>query len=113
MDYYYEKMDEKMKMVRCPMDDKDGSICGHIVIGLQRWFDENPEERIRLGWIKHITFDRSELVYDPQTQYVTTTTRQVDEYTVEDVPHIKTKDEDQLEFEERLSIANGGGIVFY
>lgn len=116
MDYYYEKLDEDMNIERCPMDDKDGSITGKIIIGLQRYFDENPEERIRLGWIKHIVPDRKEVEYNPQTQFILTTQQQIDPYTITDVYHVRNKSEDQLLFEEMLSVAmgsSGSGIVFY
>ena len=109
-DYYYEKY-ENDKVVRCPMDDKDGSVCGHIVIGLPRWMDENPAERIRLGWIKHITHDEDEIEYNRQTQFLIRSTKQIDEYTIEDEYHIRDKSEEQLLFEEMLSIAQGG-IMF-
>lgn len=115
-DYYYEKLDENLNVVRCPMDDKDGSITGYIRIGLSRWFDENPEERIRLGWTKHIVPDRSEIDYNPQTQFILTTQRQVDEWTITDVYHVRDKSEEQLLFEEMLSVATGSegsGIVFF
>jgi len=112
MDYYYERMDEDMNLVRCPMDDKDGSICGHIVIGLPRWFDENPAERIRLGWTKHITHKAEEIDYNQQTQFLVKSINRIDDYTVEDVYHIRDKSEEQLLFEEMLSVATTGGIMF-
>lgn len=112
MDYYYEKFEDN-KITRCPMDDKDGSICGHIVIGLPRWFDENPEERKRLGWIKHITHDTDEIEYNRQTQFLLQSTQQIDEYTIEDVYHVRDKDEEQMLFEEQLSIAMGGGGIMF
>lgn len=114
MDYTYEKY-ENGEIVYCPTDDKDGSVTGRIVMNVPKWFDENPDERIRLGWIKHISHKRSEVEYNRQTQFVVTSTRQVDEYTVEDVYNILDKSEDQLAFEEMLSVAqsNEGGIVWF
>ena len=112
--YYYEKF-EKDKITRCPMDDKDGSICGHIVIGLPRWFDENPEERKRLGWIKHITHETSEIEFNRQTQFLLRSVETVDEYTIEDVYHVRDKDAEQMLFEEQLAVATlsgAGGIMF-
>ena len=44
----YEKL-ENGKMKHCPVNDYDGSVTGHIVFGVAAWFDENPEERKRLG----------------------------------------------------------------
>ena len=110
-EYYYEKLEEDLSVTRCPMDDKDGSITGKIIIGLSRWFDENPEERIRLGWIKHIAPDRP--VYNSQTQYIETTQAQVDPWTVTDVYHVVDKDEEQLLFEERLSVATGSSNLMF
>ena len=113
MEYYYEKF-ENDKIIRCPMDDKDGSICGRIVIGLPRWFDENPEERKRLGWIKHITHDTDEIEFDRQTQFLLKSIQQIDEYTIEDVYHVRDKCEEQMLFDEQLavSMASSGGFMF-
>ena len=113
--YSYEKYDQEQgKTITCPMDDKDGAITGRFILNLPKWFDENPEERKRLGWIKHIEHVRSELPdFDPQTQFIVTSVKSVDEYTVEDVLHVLTKSEDQLAFEEMLSVASwGDGFLF-
>lgn len=115
----YEKLDENMELQYCPMDDKDGSVTGHIVLNVPAWFDENPEERIRLGWIKHIYHDEDEIEYNRQTQFLVISTKQVDEYTIEDVYHVLDKSEDQLLFEEMLSVAtwstsdSGSGFHFF
>ena len=114
--YYYERYREDYTAERCPQDDKDGKISGHIIINLPAWFDENPEERIRLGWIKHITHDTKEIDYNRQTQFLVKSVRQIDEFTVEDVYNVLTKSEEQLAFEEMLAVAswgNDGGIVFF
>lgn len=111
--YTYEKYDEEGNVQYCPGNDYDRSITGHIVIGVKCWFDENPEERKRLGWIKHIHHNTDELDYDPQTQYITTTTRQIDEWTIEDEHHIVNKSEEMLLLEEMLSALNynTGGFI--
>ena len=111
----YEKLDENMELVSCPQDDKDGSVTGHLIINVPRWFDENPQERIRLGWTKHITHDLEDVEYNRQTQFVITTTKQVDEYTIEDEFHILDKSEEQLLFEDMLEVAmsSGNSIVFF
>jgi hypothetical protein len=109
--YRYEKWDpEKLEMKYCPTDDKDGSVTGKFILNVPKYFDENPEERIRLGWIKHITHDNSDVEYNKQTQFVVWTTKQIDPYTIEDEPHIMTKSEDQLAFEEMLSVAQWGTV---
>ena len=111
--WYYEKY-ENYEIQRCPMDDKDGAITGRLVLNLPKWFDENPAERIRLGWIKHITHDADEVVdYDPQTQFLSQSTRQIDDYTVEDEYHVLTKSEEQLLFEEMLDVAMSSGSGFF
>lgn len=110
--WYYEKIDENLEIQRCPMDDKDGAVTGKLILNLPKWFDENPDERIRLGWTKHITHDIDEIEYDPQTQFLSASTRQIDDYTVEDVYHVLTKSEEQLLFEEMLDVAMGGGGTF-
>lgn len=119
MSWTYEKLDENLNLVDCPMKDTDGSVTGHIVFGVKAWFDEHPEERKRLGWIKHIRHDRSEIDYDPQTQILISSTRAIDEYTVEDVYHVINKSEEMMRLEEMLealSYADSGvylgGLVF-
>lgn len=100
--YRYEKIDENGKTIYCPLNDYDGSVTGHIVFGVKAWFDENPEERKRLGWIKHIVHGTSEVDYDSQTQYLAMTTNTIDEYTVEDEYHVMTKSEEMLALEDML-----------
>lgn len=109
MTYRYEKWDaEKGEIIYCPTDDKDKSVTGKFVLNVPKWFDENPEERKRLGWIKHITHSNADVEYNRQTQFIVWTTQQIDEYTIEDVAHVLTKSEEQLEFEEMLSVASFG-----
>jgi len=115
--YHYEKYNEetgKLESIRGNYrNDTNRSITGHIVMDVKAWFDENPEERKRLGWTKHITYDKPEdagVEYDPQTQYYKIVQRQIDEYTVEDVYYVKDKTEEQLLFEEMLATAQGGGV---
>lgn len=113
--YHYEKWDEEKKQLRSIfgdfINDTDRSITGQIIMNVKAWFDENPEEWKRLGWIKHYTYDKPEdsgVEYDPQTQYYTIIPRKIDEYTVEDVYYVKDKSEEQLLFEEMLEVAQGG-----
>lgn len=102
--YHYEKLDEETGKIKyCPTHDLDGKITGRLIYGLKAWFDENPEERMRLGWTKHIEHETKEIEYNRQTQYLTNTTRQIDEFTVEDVCHVMDKSEEQLRLEELLS----------
>lgn len=112
--YYYEKLDENLELVRCPQDDKDGTVTGKIILNVPAWFDENPEERKRLGWVKHITHDpETEVEYNKQTQFLVKSTVPVDEYTVEDTYHVLDKSEEQLAFEEMLSVATGEGSIMW
>ena len=109
--YRYEKWDaEKMEIIYCPQDDKDKSVTGKFTLNVPRYFDWYPEERIRLGWIKHITHTNEDVEYNKQTQFIVWTTKQIDPYTIEDEPHIMTKSEDQLAFEEMLSVAQCGSV---
>ena len=114
--WYYERMGEDLKIERCPQDDKDAKITGKCVLNLPKWFDENPEERIRLGWTKHITYDDKEIKEKwphTQSQYLVSSVKQVDAYTVEDTYHVLNKSEEQMLFEEMLSVAmNDNGIVW-
>lgn len=112
--WVYEKLgdDGKIKTIADYTNDANGEYTGRHIINVKAWFDENPEERKRLGWIKHIEHSQKEIAYNPQTQFVITTNRQVDEWTIKDELHVIDKSEDQLAFEEMLSVAWGGTIVF-
>lgn len=101
----YEKLDENNKIKYLPMNDYDGKITGHIVFGVKAWMDENPEERKRLGWVKHIHHDTKEIEYNNRTQYLKRSTKQIDEYTVEDVWYVMDKSEEMMRLEE---LTHGG-----
>lgn len=116
--WYYERVTDDGDMEQCPVLDLDGSVTGHVVFGVEQWFDENPDERIRLGWVKHITHD--EVEYNRQTQFLQKSTRRVDEHTVEDVYHVMDKSEEVMMLEEVLEIMGVnagftqlGGITFF
>ena len=112
MFWRYEKLDEEGKMHYCPANDTDGKVTGHIVINVKAWFDENPEERKRLGWIKHIYYETNEELmadlpdYDPATQYLVEGTRTIDEYTIKDEYHTIDKTEEMMLLEEMLETMN-------
>lgn len=114
MERRYERYDENFKRINCPVHDDDGSITGKVIINLSAWFDENPEERIRLGWIKHYYYSYKEIeeMRDEQTQYYETSSRMIDEYTIQDEIIVFDKTEEMLANEE-LGIGNSivlGGI---
>ncbi len=98
--WYYEKLDENGKVKSAPVNDYDGKITGHIVFGVKAWFDENPEERKRLGWVKHIQHETKDIEYNKRTQYLVPSIKQVDEYTIEDEYHIMDKSEEMMRLEE-------------
>ena len=106
MYWYYERLkkDGTVEKVRDQVNDTDGSITGRVVIGVKAWFDENPEERIRHGWTKHISFDKEEVEerwpHNSQSQYLVKGFVQVDDYTVEDVFYVMDKSEEQMLLEE-------------
>ena len=113
MDWRYEKPLENGNGVRyAPVNDTDGSVTGKIVMNLKAWFDENPEERIRLGWIKHISYSPEEIKqrwpYNPQTQTLIECPRQIDEYTIEDGYTVIDKSEEMLRLEEMISVLQPG-----
>lgn len=100
--YDYEKLvDGKRKTVSEYTIDSDRSITGKYIVNVKAYFDENPEERIRLGWTKHIHPDR-DLFYDKQTHYLVVLPKQVDEFTIVDEYHALPKSEEMLELEEML-----------
>lgn len=105
--YDYEKLDENGKIEHCPQNDDDGSITGHVVLGLKEWYDENPQIRIEHGWIKHIHWDHEKEpekfpTYDKTREYLVCIKRQVDELTVEDSYEVFEKSEEQMILQELL-----------
>lgn len=115
MHHAYVRLDEDGTIKTCPTYDYDGSITGKIVVNVPAYFDENPEERIRLGWVKHIRHDKKEIAelvgeWNQQTQYIARTTRAVDEHTIEDVYHVMDKSEEMLLMEEVAESAGSFGF---
>ena len=109
-DYYYERYNtEKNEIERCPIDDKDGKITGKCILNVIAYFDENPEIRKALGWIKHITKDTRDIEYNHQTQYLTHMVVQVDEHTVRDEYSVMDKAPEMLRLEE---LQGGRGYYF-
>lgn len=111
MKWRYEKYDKEFKRTNCPTHDVDGSMTGQVIINLPVWFDENPEERIRLGWVKHYYYDDNEIekMYDPQTQFYTASAKMIDDHTIRDEILVFEKTEDMMEAEE-LSVS--GSSIF-
>lgn len=109
----YEKLDENGKIKFCPVNDSKGEVTGKFIINLPAYFDENPEERIRLGWIKHIKHSEKEVEYNHQTQYLQRSYKQIDEYTIEDEFSVFDKTEEMLLLEELLDAVgyNENGII--
>lgn len=120
MTWGYDKLDEKTgKRKYLPTNDFDGKITGKIVFGVKNYFDENPEEARRLGWTKHIHHSKEEIEklvgeWNPRTQNLLVSIRQVDDWTVEDQYHVADKSEEQILFEELQSVSGdfGAGVVF-
>lgn len=114
MTYRYEKMREDNTIQYCPLNDYDGSITGtgHCIIGLKAWFDENPEQRKKLGWIKHIYYETTDEIladvpeYDARFHYLAKTGVKIDDYTVQDKYNIIEKTEEMMELEEMLEVMN-------
>lgn len=108
--WHYEKLDENLARQYCPINDLDGKITGRCVLGVKQWFDENPEERKRLGWIKVIEHDLKDQLpdFDRTQQYVVQTTRQIDEYTVEQVYHAMPLSEEMMLF---IEMSNALGLT--
>lgn len=112
-EWEYVRLDEEGKIRYCPINDSSGEITGKYIINLREYFDENPAERIRLGWIKHILHRSDEIEYNKQTQYLEKGYRQVDEYTIEDEYTVLDKTEEMMLLEEMLDAVGyiGGGVV--
>ena len=97
--WQYEQLQEDgtIKIVGTNRNDFDAKITGKYVFGVKAYFDENPEEAHRLGWVKHIMHDTSKwIAYNKQTQYLVRTTKTIDKYTYEDVYLIMDKTEDMM-----------------
>ena len=107
----YEKMGDDGNIKYCPVNDPNGEITGKFIMNLREYFDENPAERIRLGWIKHIRHDPAEILYNKQTHYLIGSNIKVDEYTIEDNYHVFEKTEEMMLLEEMLeAMGYTGGI---
>ena len=107
MRWEYEKLGDDGEIKYLPAHDFEGKITGKIVIGLKLYFDENPGEAARCGWIKHIKRDYKEIRelypdWNPQTQNIFVTQKQVDEWTIEDEYHFEDKSQQQLALEEMM-----------
>lgn len=97
----YEKLDAETGRIKyAPMNDADGKITGRHVFGLKAWFDENPDERKRLGWIKHIHHTTKDIEYNHATQYLVNAPKTIDPYTVEDDWKIMDMSEEQMRLAE-------------
>lgn len=104
--YSYIKLEDG-KIKYLPSQDPNGEILvGRHMLNLKEWMDENPEERKRLGWIKHIHQDIKEIEYDKQTQYLQRYAEWIDPYTIEDKYIILDKAEEMMLLEEMLETAD-------
>lgn len=123
MRHSYMRLKEDGTIENCPTFDYDGKITGKIVVNVQAYFDENPDERKRLGWIRHIEHTKDEIAeqvgeWDRQRQYLVRSLKTIDEWTVEDVYHVMDKSEEMMLLEE-ISQSTGTpgfmdtGIVFF
>ena len=111
-DHTYIKLDENFNTKGCPLNDYDGSVTGNIVINVPAWFDEHPEERKRLGWIKHIIHNAIDIDYDPQTQFLIRELKTIDRWTVEDVYHVCDKSEEMLLLEDMMEAIGYGNMLY-
>ena len=100
MDHYYNKLGDDYNIKRCPNNDIDGKITGKIILNLPGYFDENPEERIALGWTRVNTYDKKDVEYNIHSQMLITGTRKIDDYTVEEYPIIIDKSPAMMAAEE-------------
>lgn len=113
----YERLKEDgtVESIYINKNDFDGKLTGHIVFGVKEWLDENPEEAKRLGYVKHIHHNTKDIDYNRQSQFLMKEIRFIDEYTYEDIYHIKDKTEAMMRYQE---LGLGGwyddndGIVF-
>lgn len=110
----YIKMNDDGTVIRLPLHDLDGSITGRCIYGLKAWFDENPEERKRLGWVMELTPQKTDIQYDPQTQFLVKTQKMIDEYTLQYGYEVLNKTEEMMAYEEMTNgDIFGGGIQIW
>lgn len=122
MYYEYIRLREDGEIERARIDDLQGEVTGRRVYNLKAWFDEHPDERKRLGWIKyeHPAAEDEGVEYDPQTQILMRNPVTVDEWTIKDELYVVDKSEEFLLFEEMVNLAwdapsfgnTVGGITF-
>ena len=98
----YERLKEdgKVEKIYTNKNDFDGKLTGHIVFGVKEWFDENPEEARRLGYVKHIHHSIKYVEYNKQTQYLMRSNKIIDEYTYEDEYHVLDKTPEMMRDQE-------------
>ena len=109
----YERLKEDGKVEHAKTNDVDGSITGRIVFGVKEWFDENPEERISRGWIKHIQHSTKDIEYDKRSQYLVKQVVRVDDYTVEDQYHVLDKSEEMMRLQELVGDNWETGVFYW
>lgn len=122
MYYEYVRVTESGELERSKLDDLQGKVTGRRVYNLKSWFDEHPEERKRLGWIKylHPSAEDEGIEYDKQTQILMKNPVMVDKWTIKDELYVVDKSEEYLLFEEMQGLSWGdsgmfdtiGGITF-
>lgn len=115
LEWQYERLKEDGSIQIISSDftnDTDRKITGKIVMNVKAYFDENPDEWKRLGFTRHILHQPKEIEFNPQTQFVVMSTKQVDEYTIEDTLFVIDKSEEQLAFEEMLAVCERDTITF-
>lgn len=123
MNHDYMRLKEDGTIEHCPTYDYDGSITGKIVVNVKAYFDENPEERKRLGWIQHNTLTKDEIAeqvgeWDRQRQRLVRSLKTIDEWTVQDEYHVMDKSEEMMLMEEIAQPSDSmgfmdTGIVFF
>lgn len=117
MYWTYQKLKENYDVQDCPRNDCDGAITGKIIINLPAYFDENPELRKQLGWVKHYHLESKEITdYDSQTQNIIMHPVKIDEFTIKDEYSVIDKTEEQMLLEElgfMKPTYSLGSIAFY
>ena len=116
MNHDYMRLKEDGTIEHCPTYDYDGSVTGKIVVNVQAYFDENPEERKRLGWIQHNTLTKDEIAeqvgeWDRQRQRLVRSIKPIDEWTVQDEYHVMDKSEEMMLMEEIAQASDTIGFM--
>lgn len=112
IEYEYKRFDEDGDLEYAPSCDYDGKITGKIIYNLHQYFEENPEEYIRLGYTKYILNENYPIDYKGN-QLVLTEYKNIDEHTIKAIYHVIDAPEERILIDQLLNSPGGGNITIW